>query len=81
VTSGKKSLSINGATFLQLAFMKFSTGTLKITLFSKRTNDFIYSQYFYKEAKTVKEITAFAKNKFIDCKVRFDMQYGSNYDV
>lgn len=76
VTVGKKSLYINGVTFIQLAFIKFSTGTLKISLFSKRTNDFVYSQYFYKEAKTMKELTFFAKKKFIDCKIRFDMQFG-----
>ena len=73
---GKKALTINGTAYFQLAFIKFATGTVKICLFSKRTNDFNFVQYFYRDCKTVQELSAFARARFLECSVQCDMQYG-----
>ena len=73
---GKKALTINSITYFQLAYIKFSTGTVRICLFSKRTNDFMFTQYFYKDCRTVQELSKFARIKFVECSIKCDIHYG-----
>ncbi len=73
---GKKSLKLNGNCYIQLTFIKFTTGTIKFSLFSKRTNDFIFSKYFYEESKTVQEHIDYARHKIQDCEIKCETAFG-----
>lgn len=73
---GKATREIGGGCYLQLTYIKYATGTCKISLFSKRTNDFVYVKYFYLDCKTVKELIDFAREKFLDCTIRAKSMQG-----
>ena len=73
---GKSTREIGGACYLQLTYVKYATGTCKITLFSKRTNDFVYVKYFYRECQTVQELIDFAREKFLDCTIKAHSMQG-----
>lgn len=79
--SGKKSLQFNGTSFILIAYIKYLTCTVKISLFSKRTNDFIFTKYFYKEVKTISDLIDYARLKFEECIIRNENTFGGSFEL
>lgn len=74
---GKKTVRLNGVNYILLAFQKFEARAIRISLFSKRTNDYVCAKYFYFKCEKESELVSFAKEKFYKLQIKCDLIKGS----
>lgn len=58
---GKKAIELNGYTYLLLCFINQKTEAIRLSVFSKKTNEFIATKFYYYETGSEKMLKDFAK--------------------